>query len=220
MSGRRKMVNEFYFITNEVAFEETSNGAKILATVMELEKASSNGRWYLIEEATTIAKSLIGKFVFYGVDAFGRHCNPIMRKDGICSTKKPVGIVEETYHIGNRIKALIRITNKSLIGKLKDGMKFLFSVGGNAISKTIKKIGDKVINILHGARCNHLQIVDADTPVGFPSAQMEKVIEINETIMVCEGENCGKCAIVKSRGRAIDLVIYSETSSLQGVTVE
>ena len=211
------MGNEFYFVTNEVEFEETSKGAKILATVMELEKASSNGRWYRIEEAKSIARSLIGKFVFYGVDVFGRHCNPVMRKSGVCSTKLPVGVVEESYNVGNRIKALINITNKKLIDKIKNGMKFLFSVGGNAISETIKKVGDKVIHVLRGARCNHLQIVDADTPVGFPNAKMEDVVEINETVMFC-GE--GKCAVAKpKKDDSFEIVIYSETSSVVGVEV-
>jgi len=182
--------NTFYFVSPEVSFEETSKGARLVATVMELAKVSKNGRMYRIEEAKAIAKSLIGDYVYYGVDWAGRHCNPVLRKEGKCSKAEPVGFVESTKVLGNKIKAVINITSEGIIQALKGGVKFLFSVGGNAISETIKKIGGKLVHILKGAKCNHLQILDAGTPVGFPSAKMEKLIEINETVMVCGDGSC------------------------------
>jgi len=165
--------------------------ARIEATVMELDKASEgNNRIYQIEEGSDIAKSLIGKPVYYGVTPLKRHDNPLVKED---SQKEPVGLVEFAEVVGKKIKAKIKIFNESIIETLKAGTKYLFSVGGHAVKETLKKMGEKIIHILHGAKCNHLQLVDVGTPVGFPNAQMEKLIEIQETIMMCQGGVCGNC---------------------------
>jgi len=207
--------NVFYFISKEVVFEETvEKGARIEATVMELEKVSENGNVYQIEEGPAIAKSLIGKNVYYGIDVFGKHDNPITKKKE--SKKEPVGIVESAKIVGKKIKAIIRIINQGMVEALRQGVKYLFSVGGNAISETIKKVKDKLIHILHGAKCNHLQIVEMGTPVGFPSAKMEKLIEINETVMVCEGGLC-KCPEPKKK-RTIKIIDVEETIEITGAT--
>lgn len=182
------MTVEFFVITKEVEFEETMDkGARILATIMELEKPSKNDCLYLIKEGKQIADSLKGKPVYYGTDPFGRHDNPIKNPK---SKKQPVGFVEIARVVGNKIKGVIRIFNNKMISALRKGVKYLFSVGGNAISETIKKIKGKIVHILHGARCNHLQVVDMGIPVGFPNAKMEKLIEIQETVMICEGGVC------------------------------
>jgi|GEM_PF-4651763 len=174
------MENGFTFFTKEIEFQESSvRGALVLATVMELDKISGNGRVYRIEEAQKIAMTLDDVPVFYGSNWMGRH-----------TKGEPVGYVESGFVEGNKIKAKIRITASNLIDKLKKGIKFLFSVGGNAIQETIKKIAGKTIHILHGAMVNHLQILDLGTPVGFPDAKIEKLIEINETVMICEGGLC------------------------------
>jgi hypothetical protein len=188
----------FFFVTKEVTFEETKSTDKyaiIEATVMELEKPSEGGgvkksRIYQFEEGEAIAKSLIGKPVYYGTNPFGLHDNPLVTGKKV----DPVGIVEFAEVVGKKIKAKIKIISASIIETLKQGTKYLFSVGGNAVKETIKKIGDKIIHVLSGARCNHLQIVDVGTPVGFPNAKMEKLIEIQETIMTCEGGVCGSCS--------------------------
>jgi hypothetical protein len=183
----------FFFVTKEVTFQETKSTDKyaiIEATVMELEKPSANNRLYLIEEGEEIAKSLIGKPVFYGTTPLGKHDNPLTKSQ---SQKEPVGIVEFAEVVGNKIKAQIKIISQSIIETLKRGTKYLFSVGGNAVKETLKKIGEKIVHVLSGARCNHLQIVDVGTPVGFPDAKMEKLVEIQETIMMCEGGVCGSC---------------------------
>jgi len=206
--------NVFYFISKEITFEETEKkGARIEATVMELEKVSANGNVYRIDEGKKIAKSLVGKNVYYGTDAFGKHENPIT-KDG--SDGEPVGIVESAKVVVNKIKAVIRIINQGLIEALKQGVKYLFSVGGSAISETIKKIKGKIVHILHGARCNHLQILDMGTPVGFKNAKMDKLIEINETVMVCEGGLCG-CK-PKKKKRILKIIDIEETIEITGVT--
>lgn len=208
------MDNIFYFISKEITFEETvEKGARIEATVMELEKVSENNNVYQIEEGEKIAKSLVGKNVYYGTNALGKHDNPIKDKK---SKKEPIGIVESAKVTGKKIKAVIRIINQGLIEALKQGVKYLFSVGGNAISETIKRVKGRIIHILHGARCNHLQILDMGTPVGFPNAKMEKLIEINETVMICEG---GLCHLKnKSKRRIIKIIDIEETIELTGVT--
>jgi hypothetical protein len=180
----------FFFITKEVTFQETKSTDKyaiIEATVMELDKISEgNNRVYQFEEGDEIAKSLIGKPVYYGANWKGQHENPLVSGKNV----DPVGIVEFAEVVGKKIKATIKIISTSLIETLKRGTKYLFSVGGNAIMDTMKKIGEKVIHVLSGARCNHLQIVDVETKVGFPDAKMEKLIEIQETVMICEGGVC------------------------------
>jgi hypothetical protein len=184
----------FYFVSGEVAFQESDiKGALIEATVLELEK-ESEGRAhnvYRLDEGPAIAESLVGLPVYYGVDIFRRHDNPFVSG----RDKDPVGIVEAARVVGNKIKATIRITAEALIEKLKKGAKYLFSVGGIAVSETAKKVGDKIIHVLHGARCNHLQIVDANVPVGFPNAKIERLIKIDETVMICEGDQCGGAEI-------------------------
>lgn len=172
----------FFIISKDVVFEETADkGARIQATVMELDKVSEgNNRVYQMDEGEEIAKSLKNKPVYHGVTAWHKHDNPIISPE---STKEPVGFVEKAWVIGNKIKAFIKITSQGLIETLKQGVKYLFSVGGVAIAETVKKIGDKIVHILHGAICNHLQILDMGVAVGFPNAKMEKLIEINETVM-------------------------------------
>lgn len=205
--------NVFYFISKEVVFSESvEKGARIEATVMELEKASENRNVYRIEEGEAIAKSLIGKNVYYGTDVFGKHDNPIAKKGE--SKKEPVGIVESARVIGKKIKAIIRIINQGMIEALKQGVKYLFSVGGNAISETIKKIKGRIVHILHGAKCNHLQIVEMGTPVGFKNAKMEKLIEVNETVMVCEGGLCHLPEKKKTKKRIV--IVVEETIEITG----
>lgn len=180
------MSDSFLFISHDIEFEETEKGATIIATVLELEKSSANNRLYKIEEGEAIALSLEGKPVYYGIEpTTGKHDNPLMRER---SKATPVGFVETAKVLGNRIKAVIRILNHSLIEKLKKGTKFLFSVGGHAISETLKEVAGKMVHVLQGARCNHLQIVDLNVKVGFPNAELEKVLEINETVMLFGNE--------------------------------
>ena len=181
----------FYFVSRDYEFQEIDKtGARILATVMELEKVSGNGNVYRFSEAKAICKSLEGVKVYYGTDMFGMHDNPLVNKK---SKNKPVGIVESAKQFGNKIKAIIRITETKLINMLKRGRQFLFSVGGSAksaVQKTYSKLTDKIISVLHGAKINHLQMADANTPVGFPSAKIEKILSINETVLLCNSEFC------------------------------
>ena len=172
-------MDSFLFISKDVEFQETTpKGAILLVTALELNKASQNtpSSEYRIEEGEQIAASLIGNPIYYGTNWKGKHDK----------TRTPQGKVLDAWKKGNKIKAKILITGKNLIKKLKKGVKFLFSVGGMAnFAETIIKGGRKVRQMI-GAICNHLQIVDSGTKVGFPNARIEKLIEINETVLLVD----------------------------------
>ena len=180
------MSNEKYFIilgANEIELEESvNNEVRVLATVLELDIPSKNGRLYQFGEGETIAKSLEGKPVYYGTNWLGKHDNPLVMRE---SKNEPVGIVEKCWVAGNKIKAKIKIYGESLANKIRGGAKFLFSVGGVAKNFIKKRIGDRNVDVLEGAKCNHLQIIDGSTPVGFPSAKLEKILNVNETQETC-----------------------------------
>jgi hypothetical protein len=180
-------MESFLFVTSDVVlFEETKEkGALVECTMLELDKTSEQGTEYRFEEADSIAESLVGKPIFYGTNWKGKHDR----------TRPDVGKVIKTWLKGKRIKGLVRIIAKPLIERLKAGVKFLFSVGGVAdFAESVKKAG-RTIRRMINAVCTHLQIVDAGTKVGFPSAKMERLVEINETLILCED---GTCSILKS----------------------
>jgi len=199
-------MDSFFFVTREISFEETKEkGARLYATFMELDKASVNGRIYRFAEGIKMAKSLIGKPVFYGVTWFGKHD----------LSKAPIGIVETAEVIGKKIKGIVRVTDQGLIETLKQKVKYMFSVGGIAdFAENVKEGGKQLINKfgrpiikLYNAVCTHLQLLDGDPKkAGFESAKMERLIEINEsalqtgTIMVCEHGTCKILQGIKEQG--------------------
>lgn len=181
------MFQSFLFVTSEIEFQEASEkGAKVFGTFMELEKPSSNGRVYRFVEGARIAKSLIGRTVRYGADWLGMHIlkNPV------------IGIVKNAWRDGNKIKGIVNFTDKDIITQLKNGVKFLFSVGGVAqFGETVRR----GVTRLYNAVCTHLQLLpDNPSGAGFPSAKIHKVIAINESVMIsrnreeCNG-NCPTC---------------------------
>lgn len=184
----------FFFITNEVEFQEsTQKGARVYATFMELNKPSGNDRIYRIEEGEQLAKSLIGKPIRFGANILGKHYKSVPK----------IGFVESAKKIGNKIKGIVNIFDEGVIKKLKDGVKFLFSVGGTAsFGQTIKK-GKKMLTKLWGAVCSHLQLLPNNPAgAGFPNAKMHKIIEVNESVMltdatikICDGDQCILCNI-------------------------
>lgn len=186
-------MDSFLFITKDVEFEETDpegKFARVKATFLELDKPSVGSKSktpkiYRFVEGGTIAKSLVGKPIFYGTDWAGRHT----QKQGA------IGLVESAKKLGKKIKGIVKIfiTDKTLalVEALKRGGKFLFSVGGIArFGETLIDKAGKIIQRLYNAVCTHLQMVPAGTKVGFPSAKLEEVIEIQETVMLCEDGNC------------------------------
>lgn len=201
-------MDSFLFVTKDVEFQETDPEEKFIrikATFLELDKPSIGSiskipKIYRFEEATKIADSLIGKPVYYGTNWAGAHTD-----------KHEIGFVETAKKIGKRIKGTVKVWitegTSAIIESLKSGSKFLFSVGGVAqFGKLIKK-GGQHIQKLYNALCTHLQMVPSGTKVGFPNAKLEKIVEIQETVMVCEddvcsilgdikeyyGESCGVC---------------------------
>ena len=184
----------FLFVTNEVEFQEaTPTGARISVTFMELNKPSENDRMYRIEEGDQLAKSLVGKFIRFGANIFGKHFKQV----------KKIGFVESAHKVGNKIKGIVNIFDKSFIEKIKKGAKFLFSVGGTALFGKVIQMGKKIVTELWGAVCSHLQMLPNNpSGAGFPNAKMHKVIEINESIMltdttikICDGDQCILCDI-------------------------
>lgn len=169
-------MQSFLYVSSSIELEETTGrNALVSACVMELGKISEQGTFYEISEGVRMAKSLVGRPVYYGINLEGKH------KKGLA-----VGIVESAHKVKQKIMATIRITDLGLIDKLKRGTRFLFSVGGIAnIVETIRKAG-RIIKKKLGCIMTHLQIVDADTNVGFPSAQIERVLEINESILLVD----------------------------------
>ncbi len=166
-------MSDFLFVTDDVVFQEsTPKGAVLEITMLPLNKVSQQGTEYRMVEGDAIAASLVGNPIYYGINPKGKH----NRK------RKAVGEVLTALKIGDKIKGTVLIWAKNLVDKIKNKFKFLFSVGGNAnFAESIKK-GGRWIKRMVGAVCNHLQILDAGTNVGFPDAKMEKVIEINETV--------------------------------------
>lgn len=165
---------------------------RVVSTIMELSKASVSGKLYKFSEADTIVKSLKQVPVYYGSvkKKLGwKHCNPMSSNKLRCKISKPIGHVEMARLKGRKIQAYIRITAKKFIKRIKEGSRFLFSVGGQAMGETIKKIGNKLIHILRGVRANHLQMVEEGVKVGFP-AKIDKVIDFSETVLFVECKDC------------------------------
>lgn len=182
-----RMQGSFFFITSEFEFQEADEkGARVLATFMELDTPSTNNRIYRIEEGESIAKSLIGKPIRFGADWLGRHIKQVPQ----------IGIVESAFQEGKKIKGIVRIWEKSIVETLKAGTKYLFSVGGIAKDFKIIQEGKRIFTKLIDAICTHLQLLPETTPAGFPTAKMHKVIEINESCMICECQH-GSCPVLK-----------------------
>jgi hypothetical protein len=180
------MIGSFFFVTSEVEFQEaTEKGARVLATFMELDTPSSNNRIYRIEEAKTIAKSLIGKPIRYGYNWLGKHLKEV----------PVIGIVEQAWQEAKKIKGIVRIWEKGVVDTLKAGAKYLFSVGGVAEFSEVIQKGKQLFQRLHNALCTHLQLLPNDPDrAGFPTAKMHEIIEINESVMKVQCDSgCGEC---------------------------
>jgi len=163
----------FLFVSSEVEFQETTpKGARVAITMLELNKESQQGTEYNLEEGEQIAKSLVGDPIYYGTDWQGKH-----------KKSNPIGVVESAKVIGSKIKGIILVHSQELVDMLKRGVKFLFSVGGTAKFAEAVNRGGRIIRRMIGAVCDHLAMVPLGTKVGFPSAKIEKVLEINETVM-------------------------------------
>jgi len=179
------MHGSFFFVTSEIEFQEaTEKGARVLATFMELDRPSQNDRMYRFEEGEALAKSLIGKDIKFGANWLGKH----LKKVPI------IGIVESAWQEAKKIKGIARIWDQGIIETLKSGTKYLFSVGGVAEFGKWIKDGVKYILKLFNAKCTHLQMLPNDPEgAGFPSAKMEKLIEINESVMYIEDITIQEC---------------------------
>jgi len=177
----------FFFVTEEYEFQEaTEKGARILATLMELDTPSTNNRIYRLEEAKSICNSLTNKPIRYGANWLGKHLKNV----------PIIGMVETAWQEAKKIKGIVRIWDKGIIETLKKGTKYLFSVGGVADFGEVVQKGRQLFMKLWNAVCTHLQLLPESTPAGFPTAKMHEVIEINESCMIAECQH-GNCPVLR-----------------------
>jgi len=210
-------VNSFFFITTEVEFQEaTKKGARILATFMELDTPSQNGRIYRFVEGKKIAKSLIGRYIKFGASWIGKHLKKVPK----------IGIVESAFQKGKKIKGIVRIWDKGIIKQLKRGVRFLFSVGGVAQFGEIIQKGKQFFTKLHNAVCTHLQLLPNDPDgAGFPTAKMHKIIEINESFMMTDEtlKICnldGKCRILNGIKNEFEEALAIEEKIIHDIVIQ
>lgn len=168
---------EFIFINNKMEFkfdESVNSRAVVSGTLMELSTPSLSGNFYSMEESENITSSFRGVPIYEGVGKFNEHIYD----------RPPVGFVVGVKRLGRGVYGVCSISNRKLIEKLKAGVKFLFSVAGNALYSETIKIGNKLVRSLHDIRINSLQIVPSGVKVGFPSAQLDRLISVQETLML------------------------------------
>lgn len=171
-------MQSFLYINNSIEFEESESTAKnalISACVLELNKVSQQNTEYQISEGLRIANSLVGRPVYYGIDALGKHAKNLV-----------VGVVEKAWKVGNKIKSQIRITDLDLIEKLRQGVTYLFSIGGIADFAESVKRGGRLVKKFVNCVLTHLQILPLGVKVGFKNAKLERVLEINESVLLID----------------------------------
>lgn len=170
--------------TQNLRFEEVFTSVEPYAIIsgvfLQLDQPSlgREHRIYRFSEARQMIDSLIHRPVYYGSDVFGIHKT---------SKKDLVGRVEACILRGSKLIGFVKITSRTLIDKLRRGLRLLFSVGGSAdYEESVKDENGQTVNILHNAKMEHLTIVPRDTKVGFPKAKMLELIELNETVMLVD----------------------------------
>lgn len=170
----------FFFVSDSdrldfIETEETHPFALVSGVVMVLGVPSTNGRVYRFSEAKELCRSLLLKDVYFGTDWKGAHD----------ISQKPIGRVESaSLRSDNKISAIIKVTSRKLINRLRMGERFLFSIMGDA-SKAIEKIlntGRKVRELIN-AKISSVQMLEYGTNVGFPDARMDEQISIQETVL-------------------------------------
>ena len=174
------MIESFLFVSlprNLQFFEESKQPfARLEITACELDKVSGNGRLYRFAEKEQLRDSLINSPIFYGITSTGKH-----------KKNEQVGFVESAKIVGNKIKAIVKVTSTKILNSLKSGFKnFLFSVGGVAdLAKLIQRGAKKFIEMV-GAKITHLNIWQSNNPktAGFESAKLEKVLEFQESVLL------------------------------------
>lgn len=174
-------MKSFLFITKDVrTFMESGKIAYVKCTALELDKPSINGKIYAFEEGDKIAESMVDKPIYFNIDWRGKH-----KLD-----EESIGKIILAKRIGKKIKAILGITDLKIIDKLRQGLKFLFSIGGHAKTSKYFKQGKRMVEKLFGTVIQHLQMIPdgknifGKSKVGFPSAKMEKILKIEESCLV------------------------------------
>ena len=169
------MTQSYLFVT-KTSFQESVG--LVSATFIELDKISDNGRLYKFSEAQEIIKGLVGSPVRYGVNWLGQHIKG--------SKAREIGFVESAKLVGKKIIGSIRITAKDILSRLKSGIKFLLSVGGEGlgiIRKGFTEMRELEVTHVQIWESGQKNILGQPQTAGFPSAKVEKILEIQESVL-------------------------------------
>lgn len=164
----------YLFVSNATDFEEST--ALVSATFCELDKKSNNNRVYRFSDAQGIIESLIGSVVKFGVDRVGHHMEfaPI------------IGVVESAQLVGKTIKGKIRVSSQKIIEALKQGVRFLVSIGGVGsaiVHKTFTEIVNPIVNHVQIWRASQKNLLGQIQIAGFNTAQIDKILKIEESFL-------------------------------------
>ena len=167
-------VFEFIFTSPIEIIDESET--KIVEATLLAEGVSKNGRLYTIEEMKRIAKQVVGKPVFYGVDPVtNEHVNPLRGHENV----PQIGEVVKAWfdETTRKIKAHIKLF-ADFFETVKDKIKKIgVSIGGKAKQLIRKVIGGKTVWQVVGAIIDHIQLVPPNRPVGVKEAKVENVIQ-------------------------------------------
>lgn len=182
-------VIEFNFISPLVVEETTKDYVMVEATLLN-EGVSRNGHLYTVQETdfTNVAKTAVGKPIYYGTNIFGEHKAPpikgtfLQRHSGTFSEVRPVGkIVKAWFEArGRKVKAKLKIWEPTLINRIREG----FKVSVRGIFNKFRKVlfgGRKALQII-GLKIKDVQLLKPSATVGVSGAKVDKVLE--ESAMV------------------------------------
>lgn len=153
--------------------EETLSSGLIRVCLMKKNAISGNMNHYNLQECKNIAKTALGKDVFYGIEPLSH------RHD---TTGLPVGKIVKSWFESStgKVLALIRLTNRELRKKIVAG----FGVSIKAIANKIKLLKTGIFDLVD-VRVQNVQIIDPSTARGVQEAKVESIIE--ETFSLYHG---------------------------------
>lgn len=164
---------EFIFTSPIQIIDESKGKPIIVEATLLAEGVSKNGRLYTIEEMKNIAKQVVGKPVYYGVDPVtNEHVNPLR---GHMNVPKVGEVIKAWFdETLKKVKAHIKIISESLKDKIRN---LGISIGGYA-KKLLRKIvnGKPVLQVI-GAVIDHIQLIPANRPRGVEAAKVENIIQ-------------------------------------------
>lgn len=212
------MEEKFEFIfTGGLEVEEAFSDRAVLSGIfLRLNKATQNGREYLIEEADQIVRGLVGMPVYFGVDSItNKHMNVPSHQVG--------RVIKAVYDRAKKvIRGAVEVWNTkvfpSLVEKIRKG--FGFSIGGKAMdlqpTGTLNRIGRAIMRVI-GMRPNHLQLLEPKVPRGQQEAKVTDVQPVEESL---EFDPCpwGICELPEETTTDEPEVTKPVTTVTEGIT--